>query len=228
MLCSRICCSSENAWICFTLKFRKRRKREFQLLLFHSVMHQRQCGIIEKSNFVWTKFPCVIPVQPIQGQAQTVSTWNFLILLFAYLSLCRLHDGKSLPAISKSPLDRQQLGHPWGSKTEFSYQLNLQWCSPPSSKDITVKLRLIKNPCKVWGWCPRMHMCGGFLKCQSLQSKVYQIFSRMGTVPFEILDWFPRLFFGLELCPFRLPWCKVKGSINTLACASCVYVVHWT
>lgn len=120
MLCSRICCSSENAWICFTLKFRKRRKREFQLLLFHSVMHQRQCGIIEKSNFVWTKFPCVIPVQQIQGQAQTVSTWNFLILLFAYLSLCRLHDGKSLPAISKSPLDRQQLGHPWGSKTESS------------------------------------------------------------------------------------------------------------
>lgn len=98
----------------------KRQKREFQLLLFHSVMHQRYCGIIEKSNFIWTKFPCVIPIQPIQGQAQTVSMWNFLILLFAYLSLCRLHDGKSLSAISKSPLDRQQLGHPWGSKTESS------------------------------------------------------------------------------------------------------------
>lgn len=112
------------------------------------------------------------------------------------------------------------------NRVYFSYQLNLLWCSQPSSKDIPVKPGLVKNPCKVWGWCPQMHVYGGFLKHQSLQ--VYQILSRMGTVPFKILDWFTRLFFRLELCSSQLPWCKVKGSINILACASYVYVVHWT
>ncbi|XP_064266047.1 uncharacterized protein LOC135294557 isoform X1 [Passer domesticus] len=91
------------------------------------------------------------------------------------------------------------------NRVYFSYQLNLQQCSQPYSKDIPVKLALVKNSYWVWGWCPQMHVCGGFLKYQSLQSKVYQILSRMGTAPFKILDWFPRLYFGLELCPFQLP-----------------------
>lgn len=39
-------------------------------------------------------------------------------MLFAYLSHCSLYEGKPLIAITKSFLDKQQLGDPWGSKTQ--------------------------------------------------------------------------------------------------------------
>lgn len=57
-------------------------------------------------------------LQPIQDQVQTISVCIFLFLLFVHLSCCRLYDGKSLLAICNSPLDKQQLGHPWGSETQ--------------------------------------------------------------------------------------------------------------
>ncbi|KAL9867192.1 rap1 GTPase-activating protein 1-like isoform 8-T9 [Geothlypis trichas] len=88
------------------------------------------------------------------------------------------------------------------NRVYFSYQLNLLWCSQPSSKDIPVKPGLVKNPCKVWGWCPQMHVYGGFLKHQSLQ--VYQILSRMGTVLLKYLIGLLG-FFRLELCSSQLP-----------------------
>lgn len=105
---------------------------EFHLLLvllLPSVMHQRQPGITEKSNLIQIKlirvcysnsantgpdsnyFSVKFLTTVIRDESENQSVL-VLILLFASLSLSRLYDGKSLIAISESPLDRQQLGHP--------------------------------------------------------------------------------------------------------------------
>ena len=122
MLCSRICCSSEQAWICFILKFRKRQKTEFQLLLvllLPSVIHQRQPRIIEKSSLIQIKLIRVCYSNSVNtGPGSNYFSVKFLNFIVCIFSLCRRYDGKSLIAISKSPLDRQQLGHPRGSKTQ--------------------------------------------------------------------------------------------------------------
>lgn len=172
--------------MCFTLKFRKRQKREFQLLLFHSVMHQR----------VWNHCEMKLHINQISvchsNSANTGPSSNnfhvkFLILIvcvpFPLQTTCLEVPHNHIQITFGQAAIRVSLRKQ--NRVYFSYQLNLQWCSQPSSKDIPVKPGLVKNPCKVWGWCPQMHVYGGFLKHQSL--KVYQILSRMGTVLLKYL-----------------------------------------